>query len=112
MNIDLQSSIKFGDADAWSVFMGDHAMAHLQYQAAMFTQKGIQVPGFDMATLGHPDEWALAHYEIHRAINNTLGLPEPSDLLTFDMEKQGPFYDWLTNHQYLHDATDTLLGLK
>lgn len=87
-------------------------MAHLQYQDAMFTQKGVQVPGFDMAELGNPQEWALAHYEIHRAINNTLALPEPSDLLTFDLGKQGPFYDWMYNHQALHDATDTILGLK
>lgn len=112
MNIDLQSNIKFGDKEAFLVFLGDHAMAHQQYQAAMFTQTGVQVPGFDMAELGKPNEWALAHYEIHRSINNRLGLPEPSDLLSFDLEHEGPFQDWLLNHQYLHDATDSLLGLK
>lgn len=112
MNIDLQSNIRFGDSDSFKIFLGDHAMAHLQYQSAMFTQRGVQVPGFDMAELGRPDEWALSHYEIHRAINSVVNLPEPSDLLTFDLSKEDTFLDWMINHQYLHDATDTLLGLK
>lgn len=112
MNLDLQHNIRFGDVDAFLIFMGDHAMAHTQYQAAMFTQQGVQIPGFDMAELGDPKEWALAHYEIHRAINSVLKLPENTDLLTFDLKREGPFYDWFINHQYLHDATDTLLGLK
>jgi len=112
VNIDLQSNVRFGDREGFEVFLGDHAMAHLQYQQAMFAQTGVQVPGFDMASLGNPQEWALAHYEIHRAINNRLGLPEPADLLSFDIEQPGPLQDWLLNHQYLHDATDSVLGLK
>jgi hypothetical protein len=104
--------MRFGDREGFQVFLGDHAMAHQQYQAAMFTQTGVQVPGFDMAAMGNPADWALSHYEIHRSINSVLKLPEPSDLLTFDMEREGPFQDWLINHQYLHDATDALLGLK
>lgn len=112
MNIDLQSNMEFGDADSFLVFLGDHAVAHTQYQSAVFTQRGVQIPGFDMAELGDPQEWALAHYEIHRAINSVLSLPEPSDLVTFDLTKETSFYDWVINHQYLHDATDSLLGLK
>lgn len=112
MNIDLQSSARFGDREAMLIFLGDHAMAHLQYQSAMFTQQAVQVPGFDMAELGNPSDWALAHYEIHRAINSVLKLPEPVDLLEFDLSKENSFYDFFINHQYLHDATDTLLGLK
>lgn len=102
----------YGDQAGFLVFLGDHAMAHLQYQQAMFTQTGVQVPGFDMAELGNPEEWKLAHYEIHRSINSVLGLPEPSDLLDFEITKESSFYDWMINHQYLHDATDTILGLK
>ena len=112
MNIDLQSNMHFGDKEAFLVFLGDHAMAHQQYQAKMFTQAGVQVPGFDMAELGNPTDWALQHYEIHRAINNTLKLPDPSDLLAFEVDQEAAFYDWLINHQYLHDATDVSLGLK
>ena len=112
MNIDLQSGIRFGDTDGYLQFLGDHAIAHTQYQQAMFKQTGVQVPGFDMAELGKQHEWALAHYEIHRAINSVLGLPEPADLLDMDVEKESSFYDWMINHQYLHDATDTILGLK
>lgn len=112
MNIDLQSSMRFGDKEGFLIFLGDHAFAHSQYQSAMFTQKAVQIPGFDMAELGNPQEWALSHYEIHRAINSILLLPEPSDLLSFDLENESSFYDWTINHQYLHDATDTILGLK
>lgn len=112
MNIDLQSGTAFGDRAGYLEFLGDHAMAHLQYQQAMFAQFGIQVPGFDMAELGKPHEWALAHYEIHRAINSVVNLPEPSDLLDFDIEKESAYYDWMVNHQNLHDTTDTILGLK
>lgn len=112
MNLDLQSNMRFGDAEAFMIFLGDHALAHQQYQAAMFTQKGVQIPGFDMAELGDPKEWALAHYEIHRAINSVLLLPEPTDLLDLDLEHEPRFYDWTINHQYMHDATDSLLGLK
>jgi hypothetical protein len=112
VNLDLQSNMRFGDVDAFMIFLGDHAMAHQQYQAAMFAKKSVQVPGFDMAELGNPKEWALAHYEIHRAINSVLKLPEPVDLLAFDLENEVSYYDWLENHQLLHDTTDSLLGLK
>lgn len=112
MNIDLQSATVFGDADGYLEFLGDHAMAHLQYQQAMFTQAGVQIPSFDMAELGRPEEWALAHYEIHRAINSVLKLPEPSDLLDFDIEREASYYDWMNNHQSLHDVTDAILGLQ
>lgn len=112
MNLDLQHNIRFGDKDGLQVFLGDHAMAHLQYQSTMFTQRAIQVPGFDMAALGHAQDWALSHYQIHRAINSNLGLADPADLLAFDIEHEGPFYDWMVNHQYLHDLTDSVLGLK
>ena len=30
----------------------------------------------------------------------------------FEIKKESSFYDWMINHQYLHDATDTILGLK
>lgn len=112
MNIDLQSNMRFGDTEAFLIFLGDHALAHQQYQAAMFTQKGVQIPGFDMAELGDPKEWALAHYEIHRAIGSVLLLPEPTDLLELDLEREAQFYTWTYNHQVLHDAIDTVLGLK
>lgn len=112
MNIDLQSGTVFGDRDGYLSFLGDHAIAHQQYQAAMFAQTGVQIPGFDMAELGNPNEWALAHYEIHRAINSVLGLPEPTDLLDFSVDKEDTYYDFMINHQYLHDATDGILGLK
>jgi len=112
MNIDLQSNMRYGDEPAFLSFMGDHALAHTQYQSAMFTQKTVQIPGFDMAELGRPKEWALAHYEIHRAINSVLNLPEPADLLDFEIDKEASFQDWMLNHQDLHDTTDKILGLK
>lgn len=112
MNIGLQSATLFGDSDGYLEFLGDHAMAHLQYQQAMFVQAGVQIPGFDMAELGDPKEWALSHYEIHRAINSVLKLPEPADLLDFDIKNESSFYDWMNNHQSLHDLTDAILGLK
>jgi len=112
MNIDLQSNMRYGDEAAFLSFMGDHAFAHTQYQSAMFAQNGVQIPVFDMAELGNPREWALAHYEIHRAINSVLKLPEPSDLLDFEIDKAPSFEDWMLNHQDLHDTTDKILGLK
>ncbi len=112
MNLELQSTMRHGDQEAFLQFLGDHAIAHVQYQQAMFTQTGVQIPGFDMAELGKPEEWALAHYEIHRAINSVLRLAEPSDLLQFDIERASSFYDWTANHQNLHDITDAVLGLK
>jgi hypothetical protein len=112
VNLDLQSNMRFGDAEAFMIFLGDHALAHQQYQAAIFTQKGVQIPGFDMAELGDPKEWALAHYEIHRAINSVLLLPEPTDLLDLSLDNEKMWYDWTTNHSFLHDAIDSLLGLK
>ncbi len=112
MNIDLVSNMRFGDREAFLIFLGDHALAHTQYQAAMFAQKGVQIPGFDMAELGNPQEWALAHYEIHRATNSVLLLAEPTDLLDLDLDNEARFYDWIYQHQLLHDATDTILGLK
>ncbi len=111
MNIDLQSKLEFGDQGALLTFLGDHAMAHQQYQSAIFTQRGVQIAGFDMAELGNPQEWALSHYQVHLAINNTLGFIEPSDLLGFDLQNKSAFYDWFLNHRFLHDATDKALGI-
>ena len=111
MNIDLQSKLEYGDTQGLLVFLGDHASAHQQYQSAIFSQKGVQIPGFDMAELGNAKEWAFSHYQVHLAINNVFGFVEPSDLLSFDLESKSAFYDWFLNHRFLHDQTDQALGI-
>lgn len=78
----------------------------------MFAQFGMQISGFDMADLGNPEDWKLFHYEIHRAINGALGLPEPADLLDMDLKNEQNFNDFMLDHQYLHDFTDKILNLK
>jgi hypothetical protein len=111
VNIDLQSEIRFGDRDGLLYFLNDHALAHQQYQAAVFALNGTSVPGFDMAEMGDPEDWKVFHYEIHRAINSTIGAPDPVDLLNFDLGNPESFNNFMLNHQYLHDATDKALGL-
>jgi hypothetical protein len=111
VNIDLQSEIRFGDRAGLLYFLNDHALAHQQYQAAAFTLYGISLPAFDMAEIGNPEDWKAFHYQIHRAINSTIKAPDPVDLLNFDLGNQRSFQDFMLNHRYLHDITDTALGL-
>lgn len=112
MNIDLQSNMRFGDREAFLTFLGDHAIAHTQYQSAVFTFNGKQIPGFDMAEFGAQQDWLAEHYEVHRALYSALGLGDAPDLETVDFGKEGQFQDWMQNHQLIHDTIDSLLGLK
>lgn len=112
MNIDLVSNMRFGDKEAFLVFLGDHAMAHLQYQTAVFAFNGQQIPGFDMAEFGQQQDWLAEHYEVHRALYSALGLGDAPDLQTVDLGKETQFYDWTQNHQLIHDTIDSFLGLK
>lgn len=111
MNIDLSSEIRFGDRQGLLYFLNDHAISHQQYQAAVFSLYGLSIAAFDMAEIGHPEDWKVFHYEIHRAINSTINAPDPVDLLNFDFSKKESFQNFMQNHQYLHDATDKALGL-
>lgn len=112
MNIDLQSTMRYGDVDALEQFLGDHDIAHTVYQQAVFTQKGVQIPGFPMAQLGNANDWLQMHQMVHRALYATLGLGDSPDLASFDLSEEGQFYDFMYNHQQIHDIIDNALGLK
>jgi len=119
--------IPFGNREALFIWMFEHAMIHHRYAANLFLRYGVQPPLFDLVDqLAAQDwasamsertgmtpalhEWLLAHTRLHQAESVPLNLATPPDLTTVDFRDEQQFYDWMDDHQALHDAQDLFLS--
>lgn len=103
-------------------------MMHQRYAAKLSSKYGVQPPLFDLIDLRAAADWAhameqqdkgemtpalhswlLAHTRLHQAESAPLNLATPPDLTTVDFRDEGQFYDWINDHQALHDAQDQVL---
>lgn len=120
--------IPFANREALFVWALEHAMTHQRYASKLATKFGIQPPLFDLIDLRTMADWAqameqrdkgqmtsamhswlLAHTRLHQAEAAPLNLASPPDLTTVDFRDEQQFYDWMDDHQALHDAQDLVL---
>jgi hypothetical protein len=133
MNMDLASTINFGDIPGLRNFWIVHSFVHLA-EATAFTQK-YHVP-FSSALIdsasaedawtklaqsqkpGQPcppvlRDWLQNHAQNHINAYTLLGQSptDAPDLSQVDFSSPDQFYDWLYTHQQMHDFEQTSLGI-
>jgi hypothetical protein len=130
MNLDLASTLNFGDTDGLQHFFLDHRTVHDQTALALSQRLGrvySTVGVFDVlaedswlalmrqetqAPSRQLLDWLILHSVIHQ---NTLlaltGETTDIDLSQVDFAQPDQFYDWMFVHQQVHDYEQAQLGL-
>lgn len=98
----LWEQLPFGDVQAWTAFLGEHAQAH-----TLIATQAVRLgkPRYATYPLGDGGgvEWLTAHYFEHRSINHSLSLTPPPDLASYDLTDPEQFGDWLEAHAAEHE---------
>jgi hypothetical protein len=133
MNIDLASTINFGDIQGLRNFWIVHSFVHLA-EATAFTQKygvpfssalidsaGAEDAWTQVTQAGKPGQpvppvlrdWLQNHAQNHINAYTLLGQSptDAPDLSQVDFSSPDQFYDWLYVHQQMHDFEQTSLGI-
>jgi hypothetical protein len=133
VNIDLASTINFGDIPGLRNFWIVHTLIH-NAEATAITQKysqpfssfGIDSAGAEdawtqLTQAGKPGQpvppvlrdWLANHAQIHTNTYSLLGQSptEAPDLSQVDFSSPDQFYDWFYVHQQMHDFEQQQLGI-
>jgi hypothetical protein len=131
VNLNIASTMNFGDDNALRHFFLDHYMVHLDTARAVSAKQGTAY-----GTIGLQDtlaedawialmreetqvtadalhNWLILHNSIHQGTDAVItpgGLDAP-DLSVVNFAKQDQFYDWMYVHQELHNFEQQALGL-
>lgn len=122
----IDAQMRFADREGLFAWFQDHAASHTHYAFKLYSTYGVQSPLFDLIDLRAQADWAnamqrhggmtpalhdwlLAHTRLHQAESVPLNLATPPDLTTVDFGVEQQFYDWMDDHQALHDAQDQVL---
>lgn len=131
VNIQLQSQMFYGDADALRDFFFVHRLVHIGIDAAVSRAGLGSLPN---ATLDseralaawvsvmrkdqQADEggqyalldWLQLHANLHQAEYSALGLGVGPDLGVVDFSQESEFYDWMYSHAAAHDTLGDATG--
>jgi len=131
MNLDIASTLNFGDEGGLRHFFLDHYTVHLQTANALsvkysapFSTIGLMDVLSEDAWVGLTTgrlkqttpalrDWLILHATIHDTTEQqivSVGLYAP-DLSVVDFSQPGQFYDWMYVHQEMHDYEQQALGL-
>lgn len=132
MNLDIASSIDFGDSDGLLHFFNDHRFVHEEESIALTAKYGGVFSTFGLFSSLAEDAWinlmrtrqgpppqalidwlqvhAFIHDQTYAALAGS-GTTAP-DLSVVDFSKEDQFYDWMYVHQQMHDYEQQTLGLS
>lgn len=132
VNIDVVSSMQFGDVVALRDFAFVHRLAHSDAAQAVAHRGGGSLPTATIDAAAAMDAWgalmvdgdatlsqrrAMAdwlqlHANLHVAEWLALGLGQAPDLSQVDFSKPNQFYAWMADHAFVHDQTNQTLGIQ
>jgi hypothetical protein len=112
MNLLDLSSVEFGDDDGLKVFLFENAQQHQLFRH-QFLVNNLLVPGYNLfdVELENIDDWMLPHQVEHQQFATYLGLQNPINLLDFNWNEEGQFYDFISTHLQVHQNLISALGL-
>lgn len=111
LNLTPASDAPFGNADAFTDFLGVHEVSHQTIASRITAAIGFTITTRPLSDTpaGNPD-WLLDHYDIHRQIGAALGLSVP-DISEVDLNDRSQYDDWMQGHAQLHEDINTVLGI-
>jgi hypothetical protein len=112
MNMNDLNAVQWGDVEGLQVFLLENALQHQRFKAA-FTLQGIQPPSFNLfdVDVENIDDWLLPHQNEHQFFSAVLGLSNPISLLDSNWNNEEQFYDFISDHYFVHAAVAASLGI-
>lgn len=131
--LDIASMMPYANGEALRDFALTHRLAHDAIASAVAAQFSVATPNFDVADERAHQEWELlmlhaegapttpsqalkdwltVHQRLHQAEYGAAGLSELPDLSTVNFHDRGQFYQWMQDHQAIHDAIESSLGIS
>lgn len=132
MNIDLASTLAFGDIDGFRNFFLLHRIVHDEEATAFTAQFNVAFSTFGVQDSSAEEawsklmkskpgtkppqsliDWLYLHSQIHIQAYDLLGgTPTTApDLSQVDFSSPDQFYDWMYVHQQMHDFEQQSLGI-
>jgi hypothetical protein len=111
VNIDLQCIFNNKDATAWKIFLGDHSFCHSTIGRKVVEIYNLTPIQYPLSNLIDINDWLLRHNDEHKSIAAIIGISTPPDLISVDFSKEDQFYNWMYNHQAIHDQIKQVIGI-
>lgn len=110
MNMQDLQSVEWGDAEGLQVFLLENALQHSLFKTG-FQRLGLAPPSFNLfdVDIDNIDDWLLPHQNEHQFFSSVLGLSNPISLLDSNWNNEDQFYDFVSDHYYVHAAVFTTL---
>lgn len=112
MNMQDLNSVEWGDTEGLQIFLMENALQHTLFKTSFYSL-GLITPSYNLFDLQieNIDDWLLPHQNEHQAFSDYLGLQNPINLLDMNWNNEEQFYDWVSDHYYIHTAIASSLGL-
>ena len=112
MNMQDLNSVEWGDEESLQVFLFENSLQHQLFKST-FQRNGISTPSYNLfdMQIENIDDWLLPHQDEHQAFSSYLGLQNPINLLDMNWNNEEQFYDWISDHYFIHYSIAATLGV-
>ena len=112
MNMQDLNSVEWGNTESLNTFLLENALQHQLFRTT-FANGGLKTPSYNLFDLQieNIDDWMLPHQDEHQSFAAYLGLQNPINLLDMNWNNEDQFYDWISDHYFIHAAIAGTLGL-
>ena len=97
---EMWQSLPFGDRDAFTDFLGQHALWHIALDKQLRVAGGASYPSPPLGD-GPGDEsgdWHIFHDQVHAGEAAALGLSAPASFASYDLDHRDDFATWTWLH--------------
>jgi hypothetical protein len=102
--------LAFGDASAFTDFLGAHALWHRALDVVLRAAGGAPYPTLPLGD-GGADEWHTAHQNTHVGEAAALTIAAPPDFQSYDLKRPDDFQTWTYLHAQEHVRLRQAAGL-
>ena len=112
MNMNDLNSVEWGDTEGLQVFLLENALQHQRFKTTLINA-GFKPPSFNIFDIDieNIDDWMLPHQNEHQFFSSVLGLSNPISLLDLNWNNEEQFYDFVSDHYFVHQAVAAALGV-
>ena len=112
MNMQDLNSVEWGNTESLQVFLLENALQHSLFRTT-FAGMGLKTPSYNLfdMQIENIDDWLLPHQDEHQAFSSYLGLQNPINLLDMNWNNEEQFYDWISDHYFIHYSIAATLGV-
>lgn len=112
MNMQDLNAVEWGNTESLQVFLLENALQHQLFRNTL-AGLNVRTPSYNLfdMQIENIDDWMLPHQDEHQAFAQLLGLDNPINLLDMNWNNEEQFYDWISDHYFIHAAIAGGLGL-